>query len=534
MRKTVGKAAAVLLVLILLMTAVPAVYAEEPGVIGNVVISEAGIISWDAYPGAAEYRVGVRWWYKTTAETSYDLRSFIDEIVSYGQMPETGQETVTVRAYDGSGNMLAEWSQDYDYESSATPTPIGTLQNVKISDEGILSWDEWTGTDKYWVGIRGGYRTSPSDAPLTYDVGAYLDEFEGYGDLVKEGTHEIDIEANSVEGYLLAEWQGFVTVTKAGEGWDYKLFQGNEKIRLDGANRYETAIRAAEFLKRQRALTKFENIIIASGSGFPDALSASYLAYWTKAPILLVNNNTLGTVTDYAAENLAEGGKVYIIGGAGAVPEAVDAALAGTAGAENIVRFAGKNRYETNLMVLKECDKTGGLQNKELIFASGKGFADALSASAAKRPILLVGDVLLPEQADFIKEVKTRLSTGNSYIAGGTGAVSEAVEKTLREELGLTVKRYAGANRYETSLLIASDLFSYELDTVVIANAQNFPDGLSGGPVASYYLAPLLLVTDGYYEYAADYYKLVSSMRLVIMGGTGVISEETANAIMGE
>ncbi|MCR4667985.1 MAG: cell wall-binding repeat-containing protein [Clostridia bacterium] len=509
----------------------------EPGTIENVKVSADGTLTWDAYPGALSYNVFINSGYKKEVTgTSFDLKAFIDEMVSHEVIPQKGGVSVTVRAYRSGDYPVAEETISYEYDSTAEVTPKGEIQNVKIDENGILSWDEWPGTDTYWVGVEGGWRTSSDETPAKYDVGAYLDEFEGYGYLVKEGTHSLCINAENADGYLLADWSGFVTVTKDGEGWKYELTDGKEMIRLAGANRYATAIEAAEHLKKKRGLSKFDNIIIASGAGFPDALSASYLAVWKNAPILLVNDGTLAQITDYACENLAAGGTVYIIGGTGAVPGTVDEALAGKIGAESITRFAGKNRYETNLLVLEECAKTGGLDGKELMVASGKGFADALSASAARRPIMLVGDVLLEDQIKFIKEKKASLKEdGRTYIVGGTGAVSEKVEETLKaaEGLALKVKRYAGSDRYETSRLIAGDLFSYSLDTVVIANARNFPDGLSGGPVASYYYAPLILVTDSVYDHAVDYYKYVGARRLVIMGGTGVISDETADLIAG-
>ena len=538
MRKTFVRTIVALLALILLvMAGVPVAYAEEPGEIGNVSVSDEGIITWDTYPGAAEYRVGIQWFYKTTTDTTYDLQAYIDELVAYDQIDPSGYVSLTVRAYDSGGNMIAEWANNsYSYKSDAEVIPKGTIQNVKINDEGILSWDAWPNTQLYWVGINGGYRTSPDEAPLTYDVDAYLDEFESYGDLVKEGSHEMEIEAISVEGYEIANWEGFVHVAKNGEGWKYSLFASGENVRLAGSNRYATAIEAAEHLKKMRGISRFDNIIVASGADFPDALSASYLAVWKKAPILLVNSGSMGTVAEYIGGNLAAGGKVYIIGGTGAVSQAAEDAIVAKTGTDAIVRFSGKNRYETNLLVLKECDKDGGLTGQRLIFASGKGFADALSASATGKPIMLVGDVLLPDQIDLIKEIKPELDSGNMYIAGGTGAVSQAVEDTLSapDGLALDIKRYAGANRFETSYLIASDLFATDLGMLVIANAMNFPDGLSGGPIGAYYYSPLILVTDSMYDYAASKYWEASCKRLVIMGGTGVVSDATVEAIAAD
>ena len=100
-----------------------------------------------------------------------------------------------------------------------------------------------------------------------------------------------------------------------------KLDRPDESIilRIAGSNRSATAIEAAKQLKARKGIEKFDNIVIASGTGFADALSASYLAYKKDGPILLVDKSSITTVTDFVNENLATGGKVFIVGGEGAV-----------------------------------------------------------------------------------------------------------------------------------------------------------------------------------------------------------------------
>ena len=66
-------------------------------------------------------------------------------------------------------------------------------------------------------------------------------------------------------------------------------------------------------------------------------------------------------------------------------------------------------------------------------------------------------------------------------------------------------------------------------DDVVLAYAKNFPDGLCGGPLAYVLGAPLIL-TDNYYPGEADTYVIGISAGIVV-GGTSLISDETARAI---
>ncbi len=302
-------------------------------------------------------------------------------------------------------------------------------------------------------------------------------------------------------------------------------------IRLSGKSRYLTAIAAADHLKEKKGIETFNSIVVASGDGFPDALSASYLAYRKDAPILLYGKTAAEAMTDYINDNLAPDGKVYIVGGKGAVPLEVEDMIDGT-----VQRLSGKDRYGTNLEVLREA----GLEfddSENVLVACGTNFADALSASAVGEPILLVGNTLTPSQTEFLAaflpgEGEAGYQSYEFSIIGGKGAVPDAVEDQLRE-LG-TVERISGSNRFLTSIAVAEHFFTGSVNTVVIANGMNFPDGLSGGPVATAYGAPLVLVTDGVNDHAVKYFEDKNSIRLIIMGGKGVVSDETAEKIFGE
>ena len=305
-----------------------------------------------------------------------------------------------------------------------------------------------------------------------------------------------------------------------------KLDRPDESIilRLAGSNRSETAIEAAKHLKARKGIEKFDNIIIASGTGFADALSASYLAYKKDGPILLVDRSSILTVSNFVNENLAPGGKVFIIGGEGAVSMDVDSYIIAGSGNDTVVRLAGKDRFTTNIMVLNEA----GVEGEDLLVASGSGFADALSASAAKKPILLVGKSLSDNQTIYLNSHVTSLS-GKYYVIGGPGAVAQDIENALTQ-YG-TVKRLQGNDRFATSIAVAEEFFPGNVDTVVVAFGTNFPDGLSGGPIAAAYDAPLILVTDKVYAHAVTQFAQKNAFQLVVMGGTGVISDATAEKI---
>ncbi|MBQ8858126.1 MAG: cell wall-binding repeat-containing protein, partial [Lachnospiraceae bacterium] len=172
----------------------------------------------------------------------------------------------------------------------------------------------------------------------------------------------------------------------------------DEVIRLSGTTRYETGYKVADALKAELGVEKFDAVVVATGKNFADALAGSYLAVQKNAPIILTNgkNDNVAQLHEYIAANVAEGGKVYILGGEAAVPATVE-----SIDGYDVVRLSGKSRYETNLAILNEA----GIEGDELIVATGKTFADSLSASAAKLPILLVKPgTALSDEAKAIAE----------------------------------------------------------------------------------------------------------------------------------
>ena len=269
----------------------------------------------------------------------------------------------------------------------------------------------------------------------------------------------------------------------------------------------------AETYKEKSGVEKFDAIIIATGKNFADALSGSYLAVVKNAPILLTNGkeDNIAELHQYMKENVNENGTIYILGGEKAVPESVE----DIEGFE-VKRLSGDTRYDTNIEILKEA----GIEGDELIVATGKTYADSLSASALKMPILLVkpGAALNDEQ----KEIVQNFEDGIIYIIGGENAVSAEIENELAEYYA--VERVYGDSRYETSVAVAERFFG-NVDTVVLASGKNFPDGLCGEPLAAVLDAPLILTADKKTEAAADCIGRRNIAWAYVLGGTEALPE---------
>lgn len=288
-------------------------------------------------------------------------------------------------------------------------------------------------------------------------------------------------------------------------------------IRLGGKNRIETGLKCADEILRRTG--KFKTVVVAYAQNFPDALAGGYLAKVKSAPIVLTNDLNAQNTFNYIRSKAEPKAKVYLLGGTGVIGNALETSL--KAGGFNVTRLGGSNRYETNLKILAEANAKG----IELLVASSTGYADSLSGSSVGKPILLVGDSLTAEHKAFLKSGRfTKI-----YILGGNGAVSGSVEAALRAYA--PTERLGGHNRFETSKLIA-DKFFPKADTVVLAYAHDFPDGLTGGALGNFLNAPVLLVTDGIYKDAHNYVVSKKVTKSFTMGGTSVIAAKTVDAIM--
>ncbi|MBP3384905.1 MAG: cell wall-binding repeat-containing protein, partial [Firmicutes bacterium] len=296
-----------------------------------------------------------------------------------------------------------------------------------------------------------------------------------------------------------------------------RMFGELNHVKYAGDNRYETALKTADALKKSLDVDKFENIVVACGSNYPDALTGSYLAKVKNAPILLVDKSVETEIAEYIFANLSNEGKVYILGGTGAISSNFEKGLAKKV---SVKRLAGADRYKTNIAILKECNVT----NEDMLICTGTGFADSLSASAAGKPIMLVGSKLSADQKAYLNT----LGTSKYYLIGGTGVVSKGIANEIAK-YG-TVKRVAGADRYATSVEVAKTFFK-DSKTVVLAYGQNFPDGLSGAPLALSLGAPLVLTSNDVKasNTTSAYTKnTMGATHAVSLGGEGLVSEATA------
>jgi putative cell wall-binding protein len=301
-------------------------------------------------------------------------------------------------------------------------------------------------------------------------------------------------------------------------------------IRRSGASRYDTAAAVATSEYR----TNVSVVYIATGVNFPDALAGAGAAGHVGGPILLVTPNLPIPAATASALSFLHPAKIVVLGGTGAVSDAVKGALAGytSAGAAGVTRISGASRYATAAAISAATYSPGV---EEVLIATGLNFPDALAGAAVAGklgdPLLLVTSTAIPTAT---ATELTRLKPHRITILGGTGAVSSSVSGALAAYTDGGIFRVAGSSRYDTAGLIAETWFSPQPTLALVATGLNFPDALAGAALAGRLASPILLVAPtsipGPASDALDY---LAPPEIDVLGGTGAVSSGVATQLGG-
>ncbi|HEX3428203.1 MAG TPA: cell wall-binding repeat-containing protein [Candidatus Limnocylindrales bacterium] len=193
--------------------------------------------------------------------------------------------------------------------------------------------------------------------------------------------------------------------------------------RIAGASRYATAaaISAATYDPG------VEEVLIATGSNFPDALAGAAVAGKQGNPLLLVTSTTIPLPTATELSRLHPH-RITILGGTGAVSAGVSSALHSYTDG-GVFRVSGPDRYTTAEFIAE----TYFLPQPTLaLVATGVNFPDALAGAA------FAGRVWSPILLTPPTSLHASTAGGLAYlkppeidVLGGTGAVSSGVATSL-------------------------------------------------------------------------------------------------------
>lgn len=254
--------------------------------------------------------------------------------------------------------------------------------------------------------------------------------------------------------------------------------------RLAGADRIATSVAVSRRSHPRSAAAA--GAVLARMDDFPDALGGAPLAAQVGGPLLLSDRHVLPAATAQELQRvLVPGGEVHLLGGVAALSAQVERQVRALGFVPR--RHAGADRYTTAVAVAELIP-----ESTTAVVAPASSFPDALAASApAARdglPILLTGRDRLP--AD-VRDLLADRDFDLVHVIGGPAVLSDRVLAEI-DTLAGTVRRIAGATRYETATAVTARFYG-SVDTIVVASGERFPDALTGGPHAAARGAPLLL-----------------------------------------
>ena len=352
--------------------------------------------------------------------------------------------------------------------------------------------------------------TFTGDAPVIEENAFFSDKIVAYYD----DYNDTWFENSGTENDVRQDYGGRIC-------WACVMAKEGLLERMAGATRQETATAISKALFADGA----ENIIIASGDNYPDALAGGPLAYMLDAPILLVRRSqtdasTLSEIKRLGAKN------AYILGGTGAVGDNVKDTLKGMG--LNVERIYGADRFETAVAVAEKMDELRGGKPSVEFFVYAHNYPDALAISNVAA--ILESPILYIEKSgvmrDSIKKYMNSCGNTNFMIVIGGPTLINSNAETEMKKYG-TVDRLYGSDRYETCIIIDTafnDILNG--DSLCLACGTNYPDALSGSVFAAFCHAPLMLVRGSdLTDLQKQYVYSKAPVNIFAFGGTGALSQ---------
>jgi putative cell wall-binding protein len=196
-------------------------------------------------------------------------------------------------------------------------------------------------------------------------------------------------------------------------------------VRIGGVDRFDTARRIAA------TIGPAQDIVVADGVNFPDALTAGPLAAKEHTAIVLSDGKALDPAT---AALVAGHQSVTAVGGPAAAAVRSDAELAHL----HLTDLHGADRYATSHAVFNAIN--ANYAPKQIGVASGTGFPDALTGGAfmanAGQPLVLADPGLAGRSPWLTSDLRDEVQEvyGDAApisVFGGPGAVDESIVKDL-------------------------------------------------------------------------------------------------------
>jgi len=439
-----------------------------------------------------------------------------------------GNTFYSVRTFNGSG-LYGEADDVADYVA------------VTVEDTGTPIWVETMYLDGRWdsyVYIYAEDALDETDYLASYDDNDFF--YATYSESAyflapEPGTYYVGIENRD----YTAKYELFITVGDA--------------RRVAGANRYATAA-AVSRLQWDNTNSPYygtgygpEYIVVANGLDPADALTGGALAAQLDGVLLLTNPGSLPVETKDEIMRVAtslywydDDVTVLVLGGTGAVSDAVFKELQQIPYINDVQRVYGSTRFETAAEIATMTADLGTVVDTAYI-VNGYAPADALAVAPVAAwdyaPVLLTNVNDVPDATmDWL--------AGNGItdviVVGGTGVVGTAAFDELDALYNVT--RISGDNRYETATAIASygvNIVGMTPELATLVSGESFADALSAAPLSWWTGGPVLLTTPAalhpaVIEYFEDQGMIGSQYNdgigCYVLGGTGAVSDTAYKA----
>ncbi|MFP5322032.1 MAG: S8 family serine peptidase, partial [Acidimicrobiia bacterium] len=280
-----------------------------------------------------------------------------------------------------------------------------------------------TGTDTVVLARSDAYADALAAAPLAASLGAPV--LLSGGDALRTDV-ATTIDRLGATSAVLVGGPGALSAALEQQLRDAGLA---EVRRIAGSDRFDTARRIALEVGGTRAYV-VEGANGSPSRGWPDAVAVSALAAQQGRPILLTTRDAVPAATASAMAQLGTSA-VTIVGGTGAVSDAVAQQLSGTA---TVRRIAGATRYDTSAR-LAEAAVAAGATGDAVWLATGRSWPDALaagaSAGAAGAVLLLVDGSGLTGSPESAAWLAARPDLRDVVLVGGPSSLSVEVESAV-------------------------------------------------------------------------------------------------------
>jgi len=218
---------------------------------------------------------------------------------------------------------------------------------------------------------------------------------------------------------------GTSVITDSVKATIQSLLPSSTVIRRSGADRYATSRAVTSYAFGPVANTT-TNVFVATGTNFPDALSASAAAGKLDAPVILVYGP--GATIDAATHTLIGTTfpvqQVYIAGSAVVVSSGIQSQIDALSGVA-VTRLAGADRYATSVAINSNIFSTA----TTAYLAVGTGYADALAGAALAgstgSPLFVVPGNCIP---DSVMVSMASMGVSSITLLGGPTVLSPAVQ----------------------------------------------------------------------------------------------------------